>query len=296
MDPLLIVVPTVVGIGMLFLIINERIGQVHITNEVRAARMGNRNSQALDATIPPEITSQAIMPIAEKAEKQEWDQRQYLAMAPSVPEIITERPFGVPRTLQSDVAVPAAQAGISGIVGALIGITVGILINTGIAYLALSGFVVGITLIWALSLWQSHRLLWIIERITRLDLDNDQQIGAPTGHKLLINPGQARAKTTRAQAETQKRIYVSDLLDFWTRCNMIGTSQRDHGIEAGSGAALRRYEEMRDILFNLGLAEWKNPQSHNAGWRVVGDLDHGAQILAQHVRDLYVPSSTIQYN
>ncbi len=205
-------------------------------------------------------------------------------------EIIT-RSTGTQRNLQADVAVPIAQAVFSGFVGALLGGTLSMFVDWDIWRMMLGGFVLGITSIWSINLWQSHRLLWTIEKVTRLDLDNDQKIGQPNEHGMLINPERARNMMTRLEAEKHQWIRTSDLLDFWTRCHLVGTSQRDHGIDAGSGAALRRYEEMRDTLFRLGLAEWKNPESHNAGWRVIGDLETGTRILMQHMRDVRINST-----
>jgi hypothetical protein len=206
----------------------------------------------------------------------------------AAPEIVTQTPTGTARSLQSDVAVPMAQAGFSGVVGAILagGVAANLHAENVLSW-ALAGFALGLAGVWALNLWQSHRLLWKVEKIVGRSLDGDPFVGEPpdSGHVLLVNPDKARAQVAQAQAETARRVKTSDLLTFWTRCHTQGTAQRAHGIDAGSGVAFDRYNEMRDTLLRLGLAEWRNPASPKAGWRVVGDMAEGGALLAKHVKE-----------
>lgn len=239
------------------------------TNARRTAAHVNAELAA-PASDPPRRLPQTVAPVA------------------YVPEVITQTPTGTARSLQADVAVPMAQAGFTGVVGAIVFASLATWLHfEGVLSWALAGFALGLAGVWALNLWQAHRLMWKVERVVGRDLDGDQHVGAPpdAGHLLLVNPDRARAQVAQSQAETARRVKTSDLLTFWTRCHTVGTAQRAHGIDAGSGAALKRYEEMRDTLLRLGLAEWKNPASPKAGWRVVGDMAEGGALLARHVKE-----------
>lgn len=215
-------------------------------------------------------------------------QPQTVAAVTYAPVVETVTPTGAARSLQADVAVPMAQAAFSGVVGAILAAMLAANLHfDGVLSWALGGFALGLAGVWALNLWQSNRLLVKVERVIQRDINGDGHIGQPpdSGHVLLVNPDRARAQVAQSQAETARRVKTSDLLTFWARCHAQGTAQRAHGVEAGSGAALGRYEEMRDTLFRLGLAEWKNPASVKAGWRVVGDMAEGGALLGKHVKE-----------
>lgn len=99
----------------------------------------------------------------------------------SVPTIERRKPATGPGSLESDVLVPLAQAGISGLVlgllvgtvAALIGARQPVLIGAAVGALVLAG-------VWLLLLADRRQLLWTIERVTGRDLDGDHAIGRPT--------------------------------------------------------------------------------------------------------------------
>ncbi len=72
------------------------------------------------------------------------------------------------------------------------------------------------------------------------------------------------------------------LLAFVDRCYLSGCSEGAHGITA-SGPERDNYVACRDVLFSLGLAEWKNPHRAKSGWQMTTDPATCKAIIASHL-------------
>lgn len=135
---------------------------------------------------------------------------------------------------------------------------------------------------WRLRLLDA--LLWKIESITRADLTGDGVAGPPTAQPThaytLANPADARAEAAgdvRQQANDERR---AELLAFLDRCLVVGCSESAQGIKASNRAD---YLRLREVLFQLGIAAWKNPEKPKAGWGIVVSHERARQIIARHV-------------
>jgi|GEM_PF-1377682 len=183
--------------------------------------------------------------------------------------------------LESDVAVPAAQALITALVAAicmaLLTWAVGWSWRVPVAILALA-----LTGAWLWRLAKTDALLWTVEGLTGVDLNRDGNIGRPERTFIVANPDQARAAVTREAQQAARSEEQAELLAFLDRCYLLGTGEHAHGVRA-SGPERRRYVAARDTLMRLGLAEWKSPGNPRAGWQLTASRHRARQIIEQHV-------------
>jgi hypothetical protein len=183
--------------------------------------------------------------------------------------------------IESDVAVPGLQAILTAVA---LAICAGLLawafawswrVPVAVLGLALAG-----AWLWRLHLVDS--LLWAVESFTGRDLDQDQHVGRPQVSFTLANPGQARAAVAQETRQTAQSAEQAELGSFLDRCYMVGCGEPAHNVKA-SGPARVAYTAKRDALMSLGLAVWKNPGNHRAGWKLTASRQRARQILQKHV-------------
>ena len=210
------------------------------------------------------------------------DTRPALVIPTAQPTVTAERrtPTGE-ATIAADVAVPALQATFTA--GA-------VLVGVGLIALAL-GWSVDVMLLcggiamvagWFWRLAHSDRARHVVETVTRLDLDGDGQIGAPSRAYTVMQPAAARAAVA---AETQQAAASAEraaLLAFVDACYIRGCGEHAHGIKA-SGPGRAEFVKMRDTLITLGVAGWKSPGSPKAGWQMVVSRQRARQLVEKHV-------------
>lgn len=179
-----------------------------------------------------------------------------------------QAPAGSP-TMEANVAIPLLQSAISGLfigVGSTI-ITTALYQYGGLYFWPSLGYGlmwgVGLTFVSSAFLWWQRlgyydALLWRIETITGLDLDDDEEIGPPE-HTVSVKveqgkrwqfeslPGGAQAVFKFAQSVTGEAITFSE----------AGARQ------SGYGAA--NFAKLRDLFIKRGWADWKDPANRQQG-------------------------------
>jgi hypothetical protein len=135
----------------------------------------------------------------------------------------------------------------------------------GWAIPAISG--VAVTLAWAAKMSQHSKLLWLVEGITRRDIDGDGQTGKPE---------KPPAITVHVDHKTEHG-YSSQLFDLpegvseamfneFIESVLAGASTAESGWTGGGNLfSLAQYASIRDNLFLTGLANWKG-KAKNQGW------------------------------
>ncbi len=207
-----------------------------------------------------------------------------LARAEAQPtwEASKHTPTRVPR-MESDFRVPMAQSLYTAFAfGVMAGLMAWALEWSWRVPVFVMGLSLGLSWLWRLRLIDS--LLWKVESITRTDISGDGAIGQPEPQVsyTLANPAQARstvAQQTRSQADSAKML---ELQAFAHRCYTVGTGRRAHNVNPG-GSKMEGYNASRGTLMRLGLAEWKNPNNHNAGWTMTTDEATALETIARHV-------------
>ena len=133
---------------------------------------------------------------------------------------------------------------------------------------------------WFLRLRLFDRLLFALEEVTQVDLDQDGRIA--DGHLIVKNANQARSKTAlQVQADTHNGR-LRELEDFLAKAYRIGTSESAMGVKPSDRA---KYLECRDTLMRLGIGQWKS-DSPRAGWRLAVSEDVARGIIADHVTEI----------
>lgn len=186
-------------------------------------------------------------------------------------------------TWESDVKVPAAQAWLTacafGIMAALLAWAAGWSWRVPVIV-----FAVILALAWLWRLRLADALLWQIETITQRDLDGDRQVGRPTVNAapVLVNPSEARATAGRIQQANAAQAELVDLLAFVTKCANVGTSESAQGIPPAP-TARAAFARKRDILIDLGVAAWRDPERRRLGWQLTMAPAQATPILRRHV-------------
>jgi hypothetical protein len=180
--------------------------------------------------------------------------------------------------LEGDFLVPAAQAGLTGLLlGALLAALLWLFVPDLEAHpLAIwaGATLVIVAVAWLLLLVDTRKLLWNIERLTGQDLDGDQEIGRP-GHLVFVNRERAKQRAEKDRKEAEWRAF----LGFVSRLGVKGTTLAVWESEIGRD----RYNEFRDALIDYGFARWRSYKSNGTpnttqGWYL---LDEPEDILAQ---------------
>lgn len=188
-------------------------------------------------------------------------------------------------SMEADVRVPFAQAGLTacafGIMAGLLAWAAGWSWRVPVVAFAL---VLASAWLWRLRL--ADALLWQIETITQRDLDGDRQVGRPgprsSAATLLVNPSEARATAGRIQRANADDAELVDLLAFVNRCANLGTSEAAQGIPPAP-AARAAFARKRDVLIDLGVAAWRDPERRRLGWQLTMTPAQATPLLRRHV-------------
>ena len=240
---------------------------LYATNQRRTAEHVNAELAA-PAYDPPRRQTQTVTPTA------------------YVPDVITQTPTGTVRSVQADVIVPMAQAGFTGVVGAFLagGLALTVGAENVLPWL-FGGFALGLAGVWALNLWQSHRLMWKIERVVGRDLDGDGYHGAPPEPgTFTVNRAAAKAKAGRIVRETAKANTATAYRDFWIRCCTVGTAYRKHGITTVGSPEYAAWDAMRKEFVSMGLLGWHHGIV-GGKTNVLLDMAEGRAIIESHIQE-----------
>lgn len=228
-------------------------------------------------------SSAAIVPLREGAEllPAEPDVIRIGARPGPLPVEHETRQAGRGATMEGDVLVPLAQAGITALA---IGLMAGLLA------LALRwrwqvpvvAFALSLAGGWFWRLRFVDKLLWAIETWTETDLTGDGQVGRPVVSYTVANPAVARAEVAREGQRSEQDAQRAELVAFTDRCFRLGTSESAHGIRAG-GPDRDEYLKRRDVLLSLGIGRWRNPDRPRAGWTLAVSHERARQLIARHV-------------
>lgn len=193
-------------------------------------------------------------------------------------EIVNTVPHHAPST-GSDVIVPMMQSIITAIVVTLlIGVLAVIAGRTDVLRVLAVSFVVTLCVSWLWRLGIVTGLLQTVERIVQ-DLDDDDEPAEDPAHLMAVQPDQARQTVA---TETRQRVYderLAWLVGFVNRCYTLGTSESAQGIKPGDRA---KYLEARDLLFRLGLADWRDEQNKRLGWIMKTNQAMTVKTLREH--------------
>lgn len=218
---------------------------------------------------PGELDGRAIFfPERERSDPSDQDQEWHETREPHHPP-----------TLESDVFVPGAQAGLSFVVAALcLGLLAWALVWSW--RVVAVGAALSLAFAWLWRLRLAGALLWRVEHWTERAPQAEQL--KPAVNYLLANPSQARADVTREQRERSDQARQAALLAFVDKCYLRGTAEQAHGIRA-SGPDRNEYTAARDALLRLGVAVWKNPARTRGGWRMAVSRQRARSLIEKHV-------------
>jgi len=183
-------------------------------------------------------------------------------------------------SVESDVAVPALQTGVTAL-SVAVATGVGCLLWGWPLRFVLVGFCVAVLVTWLVRLRLVDALLWEVETLTGHDVNHDGKIGQP-GTLTLANPALARAAAAHDVDATEQAAQRAELLAFMHRCYVTGTAETAHGVKAG-GPDRDAYLRQRDALMALGIAAWKNPARPKAGWKMAVSYQRAQELVARHV-------------
>lgn len=128
----------------------------------------------------------------------------------------------------------------SALVWTLAGVVAAVLIRQ--TWPIIAGICLGVAsfvLLWFTLLFESRRLLWLMETVTGKDLDGDQQVGKPDPPVILRTPPNVRQAerpitfTTEDVSSPNRRLAL-DLMEFLT----MGARERGFGIRDWTGKTL----------------------------------------------------------
>jgi len=174
-------------------------------------------------------------------------------------------------TTESNVKVPLMQSLISGIlIGLPVGIVVGFIdIKLGPAVLRgdiMAGLVWGMTITFGVAFWQwfgriqdYNELLWRIESVTGLDVNNDDAIGKPEPRTVRVEVQEGKGWKFSELPGDEQALYdfalsvVKGVVTFSER----GAASRDYGAE--------NFRRLREAFIQRHYAEWKDPDNHQLG-------------------------------
>lgn len=185
---------------------------------------------------------------------------------------------------ETGVLVPVAQAVAFALAAAIFSGMLALVLVWSAKVMAVTfGFTLLGAIIWRFRLADS--ILYRVETFTGLDVNRDGYTGAPAAVPMntytVANPHDARRKAREVRQSDTSAKKRAELTEFVRRCYLAGTSESAHGVKA-TGPDRERYTAMRDTLFALGLAEWKNPERPRAGWRMTVPQSEALRILAEH--------------
>ena len=187
-------------------------------------------------------------------------------------------------TLRGQVGVPLALA----LAGSLsVALALGWLAaEVGLPPLRVMGL--ALVLCFPVGMWyfvrQAWRTLWREEIRRGEDLNQDGYVGPPS-HPVLVG---ARQRSLHDEQAAARELYDRRLEWFVRTCHQRlgrgrGIAEKDMTqlhLPDGRKLTLEQYDEYRDLLLRAGYAEWRNPQRHKTGWRLVPGLS-AAEIMRQ---------------
>lgn len=186
-------------------------------------------------------------------------------------------------SMEADVRVPFAQAALTA--GAF-GIMTGLLAwAAGWSWrVPVVAFAVVLAGAWLWRLRLADALLWQIEIIAQRDLNGDHRVGRPAIDTIpvLVNPSEARATAGRIQQANAADAELIDLLAFVNRCANLGTSENAQGIPPAP-AARAAFAKKRDVLIDLGVATWRDPERRRLGWQLTMTPAQATPLLRRHI-------------
>lgn len=188
-----------------------------------------------------------------------------------------------PRAVEADLTVPLWQA-ITTAALAMLASTVAAWLWDWDWRLPLIVGAAVLLLAWLWRMGAADQLLWLIERQTGRDLDDDRQVGRPESTPapglLAVNPAAAQNTAATLQRDAAQRERLAALLAFVRRCAVVGTGESALRILPRDRGA---YLEMRDTLMTIGAARWRDPERRARGWELAVSPADAVTLVKRHV-------------
>jgi hypothetical protein len=140
-------------------------------------------------------------------------------------------------------------------------------------------FVAVLALAWLWRLGVVDSLLSVVERIVQ-DVDGFEDPAEDPGHLMAVQPDAARQTVAQATRQTATDDKLLWLISFVARCYTVGTAESAQGIKPGDRA---KYLEARDLLFRLGLAQWRSETNKRLGWDMTTNQAMTVKTLREYV-------------
>lgn len=178
-----------------------------------------------------------------------------------------------PASFESDVLVPASQAMITGLVSLLpTGVLTAVFGWDWRVALLLSG---GVMVVSWLYLLNAHRkLLWLVEELSRRDVDGDGQVGKPAPPAPPVRLEVAHAEPSgmvhrRQLFELPQGVSDEMFRSFARRAPLMGISL---AVWTGRSGEFSRaqFEALMQMLDDAGIVAWVNPDKRSLGRYLTG--------------------------
>jgi len=159
--------------------------------------------------------------------------------------------------IPSDVWVPLLQSLITGILAAVVFSVITPQIAGWPWY---AGLIIGLFVLamaWTILLWAGRSMLWVIEEVTGVDINQDGHIGKPD------------TPLTKIEVKDGHSTRLADLpgdedLTKFCRWVAAGDSFSERTAQA-CGYGVTNFRKLRDIFISRRWAYWKNPASPQQG-------------------------------
>jgi len=180
----------------------------------------------------------------------------------SVPALVERRRPARPGSFESDLLVPLAQSAVTGLlVGSVSG---GLAWAAGAPRPGLIGAVAGgvvLAAVWMLALVDRRALLWEIETVAGLDLNDDGIVGKPE-EPVRVEIQERQGRTLRFVDLPAKPDQIARLA-----AGVLGGRSFSEASWTGRGRPFsrRQFARLRDEMIRRGLAMWVRPRAHAQG-------------------------------
>jgi len=197
---------------------------------------------------------------------------------PEFSEATRDTPARAPST-DADVNVPWRRSVITGLLfGPVFGTTIGVITpNVKFGKDLLWGLIITggtVAASWLFFLGTSDSTLWIREKITNKDLNNDGVIGPPRTIRLEIHDGRdGQDRTQFISLPIPSRKGEAGLLTFARAVSGQGETFSER-TAADYGYNREEWIDLRDTFVNYGWASWNDPSEPRQGVRLLAAGRH----------------------
>lgn len=182
-----------------------------------------------------------------------------------------------PQNLESDFLTPLAQSFATGGIVFLCGGYIAAMTDGIWWYHGLGAGILAGSVYWVMAMGWNRRLLWVVEEITRTDIDNDGYAGEPEQMQSTAEPVKLEVIYKESTGyhrwlnlELPNGVSQDDLLTF-ARGVVNGKSLAE-SVWTGKGKLFSKpkYNQLLDSLTQAGIVRWKNEAAPAQGRELVG--------------------------